>query len=573
MSRRSLLQPPAGTVPPGTYGSGSAVPVIVVDAFGRIIGISTTAVSAGSSIVDFKDSVRVATTTAGTLASDFENGDTVDGITLATGDRILIKNQSSGAENGIYVVASSGAPTRATDFDADAEVTGGCIIPVTVGTQNGDKLFMLTTNDPITVGVTSLSFSPYGTGGVSGSLTITTPDNNTTPLTVNNSTAAVSISLDTKDVAGTGRARIVFESGGDDELRMVANTTGTTILRLSSDSPSADVTAAVNTAIGLRVVSASNSSAELVHYNQNVDDTSTVADQVVSRTNSNGTAAAGFGSRTLWKLESSTTDDQEAASQEVLWTTATHASRTSAIVFKTIDNAGSLTERCRINANGIQVGNTVLGNGGVQFPIDVPPSSPNANDDEFSTGSTWSGSWTLYESTAGYLGSSVVSGAGLLWVNTASTNILQSYYKTIAAGDRKYRAKVALNGLPATTMLAGMYFSDATKAVALYIRQHATSTQYLESAVGKWTTKSSFSANYSGNFAMYSMGWFAYIEIERSGSTLYFRTSADGRIFKEITNTSETDFLSSAAVEVGLFIATPTITTNYAAFEWFRQIT
>lgn len=116
----------------------------------------------GSSIVDFKDSVRCATTANGTLASDFENGDTVDGVTLATGDRILIKNQSTASQNGIYVVAASGAPTRATDFDADAEVTSGCIIPVAEGTANGDKLFMLTTNDPITVGSTGLTFSSYG---------------------------------------------------------------------------------------------------------------------------------------------------------------------------------------------------------------------------------------------------------------------------------------------------------------------------------------------------------------------------------------------------------------------------
>lgn len=121
----------------------------------------------GSSLVDFKDSVRCATTAAGTLASSFENGDTVDGVTLATGNRILIKNQSTASENGIYTVNASGAPTRATDFDADAEVTGGCVIPVNEGTTNGDKLFLLTTNDPITVGSTSLTFTVLAAGGAS----------------------------------------------------------------------------------------------------------------------------------------------------------------------------------------------------------------------------------------------------------------------------------------------------------------------------------------------------------------------------------------------------------------------
>ena len=67
--------------------------------------------------LDVKNSVRVATTANGTLSSAFANGQTVDGITLSTGDRILLKDQSTGSQNGIYTVNSSGAPTRATDFD------------------------------------------------------------------------------------------------------------------------------------------------------------------------------------------------------------------------------------------------------------------------------------------------------------------------------------------------------------------------------------------------------------------------------------------------------------------------
>jgi len=61
-------------------------------------------------------SCRVATIAAGTLASDFENGDTIDSVVLATGDRILIKDQASGVENGIYIVQATGAPVRADDL-------------------------------------------------------------------------------------------------------------------------------------------------------------------------------------------------------------------------------------------------------------------------------------------------------------------------------------------------------------------------------------------------------------------------------------------------------------------------
>lgn len=111
----------------------------------------------------FKDSVRAATTANGTLASAYENGDTLDGVTLATGDRILLKNQTAGAENGIYTVNASGAPTRATDADTGAEILGA-VVPVEEGTVNADTMWMLTTNAAITLGTTSLSFSQFGTG-------------------------------------------------------------------------------------------------------------------------------------------------------------------------------------------------------------------------------------------------------------------------------------------------------------------------------------------------------------------------------------------------------------------------
>jgi hypothetical protein len=108
---------------------------------------------------DFKGSVRAATTTAGTLASSFENGDTIDGVVLATGDRILIKDQAAAAENGIYVVAASGAPARSSDADASAEVTAGLAVVVEDGTVNADKVFFLTTNAPIVLGTTALTFA------------------------------------------------------------------------------------------------------------------------------------------------------------------------------------------------------------------------------------------------------------------------------------------------------------------------------------------------------------------------------------------------------------------------------
>lgn len=115
----------------------------------------------------WKPSVRAATTAAGTLASSFENGDVVDGVTLATGDRILVKNQAAGAENGIYVVAATGAPARATDADTAAEIRSAAVF-VEEGTVNADTGWVNSTNAPITLGTTALVFVKFagGAGGI-----------------------------------------------------------------------------------------------------------------------------------------------------------------------------------------------------------------------------------------------------------------------------------------------------------------------------------------------------------------------------------------------------------------------
>lgn len=123
-------------------------------------------VDATANGLDVKASVRAATTAAGTLASDFANGDAIDGVTLATNDRILIKDQADGSENGIYTVNASGAPTRATDFDADAEVTAGAFTFVEEGTTNGDTGHVLSTNGSITVGSTSMAFTQFSGAGL-----------------------------------------------------------------------------------------------------------------------------------------------------------------------------------------------------------------------------------------------------------------------------------------------------------------------------------------------------------------------------------------------------------------------
>lgn len=107
-----------------------------------------------SAEIAIKTAARVATTANITL-----NGtQTIDGVAVVADDRVLVKNQTDGTQNGVYKV-SSGNWTRATDFDASVEVAQGVQILSTLGTTNAKKTFILTTANPITLNTTSLTFA------------------------------------------------------------------------------------------------------------------------------------------------------------------------------------------------------------------------------------------------------------------------------------------------------------------------------------------------------------------------------------------------------------------------------
>jgi hypothetical protein len=117
-------------------------------------------VDAARSGLDVKQSVRAATTANVTLSGT----QTVDGVSLIATNRVLVKSQSTASENGIWVVAA-GAWARATDADSDAEVTSGLFTFVEEGTDNGNSGFVLTTDNPITVGTTGLTFAQFSGAG------------------------------------------------------------------------------------------------------------------------------------------------------------------------------------------------------------------------------------------------------------------------------------------------------------------------------------------------------------------------------------------------------------------------
>ena len=101
---------------------------------------------------------RVATTANINLSNALENGDTLDGITLATGNKVLVKDQTDATENGIYNVVASGTATRDTDYDTVAELAGQLVI-VQEGSSNADKIFLCTTDNSGSIGSVNIVFT------------------------------------------------------------------------------------------------------------------------------------------------------------------------------------------------------------------------------------------------------------------------------------------------------------------------------------------------------------------------------------------------------------------------------
>jgi hypothetical protein len=132
------------------------------------------AIYAGASGNDYKASVRAATVGANiTLAGGAPN--TLDGVTLVANDRILVKDQTTASQNGIYYVSTlgtgvNGTWTRSTDADQAGELTSGAVMAVEEGTLNADSLWMLTTDGSITIGTTALTFARKDPSAAGGSI-------------------------------------------------------------------------------------------------------------------------------------------------------------------------------------------------------------------------------------------------------------------------------------------------------------------------------------------------------------------------------------------------------------------
>lgn len=204
-------------------------------------------VDAARSGLDVKQSVRLASTanvsvtysnTGGTSARGQITAapNTLDGVSLAANDRILLKNQSTGAQNGIWVVTTLGSGAngvwdRATDFDADAEVTAGAFVFVTEGTANADSGWVLTTNDPIVIGGasgTALAFAQFsGAGQITAGAGLTKTGNTIDVVTANS--GRIVVNADNIDLATAGTAGTYRSVTTDAYGRVTSGTNPTTL--------------------------------------------------------------------------------------------------------------------------------------------------------------------------------------------------------------------------------------------------------------------------------------------------------------------------------------------------------
>ena len=148
--------------------------------FGSDSLVNKTYVDSVANGLDVKASVRVATTanlaatynnSAGTLTASSNGAIAIDGVTLSTNDRVLVKDQTTQTQNGFYKVTTTGSGgaafvlTRTPDADEASEVTGGAFTFVEEGTANADNGYVATHNGTPTLGTTNITFDQFSGAG------------------------------------------------------------------------------------------------------------------------------------------------------------------------------------------------------------------------------------------------------------------------------------------------------------------------------------------------------------------------------------------------------------------------
>jgi hypothetical protein len=147
---------------------------------------------------------EAATTGNISLTTDLQNGDTIDGVTLVTGDRVLVKDQTTATQNGLYIVVSSGAASRDPEHDTIAELSGGMVV-VNQGTSNDNKIFLCTTDSDGVIGSTNITYTQVTPANVGTVTSVAVADSGSSEFTVTGSpiTSSGTISLAVNSIANT----------------------------------------------------------------------------------------------------------------------------------------------------------------------------------------------------------------------------------------------------------------------------------------------------------------------------------------------------------------------------------
>jgi hypothetical protein len=224
--------------------------------FGANSLVSKEYVDAIKQALDVKASVRLATTanlsanynnSGGTLTNSGSNAAlSLDGVTVVAGNRILVKDQSSGAENGIYVVTTVGdgstawVLTRADDANASAEMTGGVFTFVEEGTVGADNGYVFTHNGAPTLGSTALTVSQFSGAGQIVAGDALSKSGNT--LNVNDDNITVEVNSDALRIKGISATAI-----GDLLIGAASNAGYTRLVKPSGNATASDYILSMNT--------------------------------------------------------------------------------------------------------------------------------------------------------------------------------------------------------------------------------------------------------------------------------------------------------------------------------------
>ena len=196
----------------GTIATQAANNVAVTG--GSITGLGSPSASSDAATKNYVDQAvaglrtriiaECATTANVNLTNGLEAGDSIDGVTLVAGDRVLVKDQTDATENGLYLAVSSGAASRDPEHDTIAELSGQMIV-VNQGTSNDNKIFLCTTDSSATIGSSNITYSQVTPANVGTVTSVGIADSGASEFTVTNSpvTSSGTINLAINSIADT----------------------------------------------------------------------------------------------------------------------------------------------------------------------------------------------------------------------------------------------------------------------------------------------------------------------------------------------------------------------------------